>query len=140
MNLFNRIHDLYIASPNTTAPGFSHSQGAMYLSRSWHGPARGMDLPTRAAKLGEIWRQLNWLEAELHDTRARQREQAEGVGRRLEVELGVCKLAPGGHVPVSREMTAVPMALVMLSVLRRERVVARHGRAGPLPARGSLQL
>merc|ERR1719230_1236425 len=23
-----------------------------------------MDLPTRAAKLGEIWRQLNWLEGE----------------------------------------------------------------------------
>lgn len=58
-------HDLYIASANTTAPGFSHSQGAMYLSTGWHGPARGMDLQTRAAKLGEIWRQLNWLEAEV---------------------------------------------------------------------------
>jgi len=64
MELLGRIHDLYIASPNTTAPGFSHSQGAMYLSTGWHGPARGMDLPTRAAKLGEIWRQLQWLEAE----------------------------------------------------------------------------
>jgi len=65
MELLMRIHDLYIASPNTTAPGFSHSQGAMYLSTGWHGAARGMDLPTRAAKIGEIWRQLCWLEAEL---------------------------------------------------------------------------
>jgi len=65
MELLCRIHDLYIASANTTAPGFSHSQGAMYLSTGWHGPARGMDLQTRAAKLGEIWRQLNWLEAEV---------------------------------------------------------------------------
>ena len=65
MELLCRIHDLYIASPNATAPGFSHSQGAMYLSHGWHGPARGMDLPTRAAKLGEIWRQLTWLEAEV---------------------------------------------------------------------------
>jgi len=65
MELLCRIHDLYIASPNTTAPGFSHSQGAMYLSKGWHGAARGMDLRTRAAKLGEMWRQLNWLEAEV---------------------------------------------------------------------------
>jgi len=65
MELLNRIHDLYIASPNCTAPGFSHSQGAMYLSTGFHGAARGMDLPTRAAKLGEIWRQLNWLEREV---------------------------------------------------------------------------
>eukprot|EP00941_MAST-03F_sp_MAST-3F-sp1_P004549 g4549.t1 len=65
MELLVRIHDLYIASPNCTAPGFSHSQGAMYLSYGWHGAARGMDLPTRAAKLGEIWRNLNWLEAEV---------------------------------------------------------------------------
>lgn len=27
MELLCRVHDLYIASPNTTAPGFSHSQG-----------------------------------------------------------------------------------------------------------------
>lgn len=64
VELLCRIHDLYIASPNTTAPGFSHSQGAMYLSTGWHGPVRGMDLKTRAAKLGEIWRQLHWLEAQ----------------------------------------------------------------------------
>ena len=65
MQLLCRVHDLYIASPNCTAPGFSHSQGAMYLSNGWHGAARGMDLPTRAAKLGEIWKQLSWLEAEV---------------------------------------------------------------------------
>ena len=63
MELLIRVHDLYIASPNCTAPGFSHSQGAMYLSYGWHGAARGMDLPTRAAKMAEIWKQLNWLEA-----------------------------------------------------------------------------
>ena len=63
MELLIRVHDLYIASPNCTAPGFSHSQGAMYLSHGWHGAARGMDLPTRAAKMAEIWKQLNWLEA-----------------------------------------------------------------------------
>jgi len=61
MELQIRVHDLYIASPNCTAPGFSHSQGAMYLSRAWHGEARGMDLKTRAAKLEEIWKQLTWL-------------------------------------------------------------------------------
>ena len=65
MELFCRIHDLYIASPNCTAPGFCHSQGAMYLSTGWHGPARGVDIATRAAKFGEIWKQLSWLEAEV---------------------------------------------------------------------------
>merc|ERR1711933_208167 len=54
MNLMIRCHDLYVASPNCTQPGFSHCQGAMYLSFGWHGPERGMDLPTRAAKLAEI--------------------------------------------------------------------------------------
>ncbi|KAL3920686.1 MAG: hypothetical protein SGPRY_005165 [Prymnesium sp.] len=62
MDLMCRIHDLYIASPNCTAPGFSHSQGAMYLSKAWHGAARGMDAPTRAAKIAELWKQLCWLE------------------------------------------------------------------------------
>jgi glutathione S-transferase len=40
MELLCRVHDLYIASPNTTAAGFSHSQGAMYLSTGWCKPAR----------------------------------------------------------------------------------------------------
>ena len=44
MELLIRVHDLYIASPNCCAPGFSHSQGAMYLSFKWHGKARGMAL------------------------------------------------------------------------------------------------
>uniref|UniRef100_A0A7S1MGU6 Glutathione transferase n=1 Tax=Alexandrium catenella TaxID=2925 RepID=A0A7S1MGU6_ALECA len=61
MNLMLRIHDLYIASPNCTAPGHSHSQGAMYLSYGFHGPARGMDLKTRADKIAEIWKQLTWM-------------------------------------------------------------------------------
>lgn len=61
MHLLVRMHDLYISSPNCTAPGFSHSQGAMYLSTEWHGKERGMDLATRAAKLAEIWKQLGWL-------------------------------------------------------------------------------
>lgn len=65
MRLMIRVHDLYIASPNCTGPGFSHSQGAMYLSTEWHGKARGMDLPTRAAKLAEIWKQLGWLNRSL---------------------------------------------------------------------------
>lgn len=61
MELVIRCHDLYVASPNCTAPGFSHSQGSMYLSYGWHGAARGMDLKTRAAKLEEVWKQLNFL-------------------------------------------------------------------------------
>ena len=37
----------------------------MYLSNGWHGAARGMELKTREAKIGEIWRQLTWLEAQV---------------------------------------------------------------------------
>merc|ERR1711941_153324 len=48
-----------------TGPGFSHSQGAMYLSYGWHGPERGMDLKTRALKFAEIWKQLTWLNANI---------------------------------------------------------------------------
>merc|ERR1712187_1014646 len=39
--------------------------GAMYLSFGWHGPDRGMDLPTRAAKIAELWKQLSWLESQI---------------------------------------------------------------------------
>lgn len=63
MELLCRVHDLYIASPNITQPGYCHTQGAMYLSTGWHGAVRGMDLPTRADKIAEIWKQLSWLEA-----------------------------------------------------------------------------
>ena len=63
MNLFIRIHDIYISSPNCSADGFCHSQGAMYLSTAWHGARRGMDIATREAKIAEIFKQLTWLEA-----------------------------------------------------------------------------
>ena len=63
MNLFIRIHDIYISSPNCSADGFCHSQGAMYLSTAWHGARRGMDIATREAKIAEIYKQLTWLEA-----------------------------------------------------------------------------
>ena len=63
MNLMIRCHDLYIASPNCTAEGFSHSQGAMYLSAAWHGARRSVDVASREAKIAEIWKQLVWLEA-----------------------------------------------------------------------------
>lgn len=65
VQLFCRIHDLYIASPNCTQPGFSHTQGSMYLSpyeTKWCSAVRCMDKPTRAAKLAEIWKHLTWLE------------------------------------------------------------------------------
>ena len=65
MNLYIRIHDLYIASPNCTQPGFSHSQGAMYLApyETKHCPAvRCMDRPTRAAKIAELHKQLRWFD------------------------------------------------------------------------------
>ncbi|MDA8539150.1 glutathione S-transferase family protein [bacterium] len=65
MELLCRIHDLYIASPNITQPGYCHTQGAMYLSTGWHGAVRGMDLRTRADKIAEIYKQLSWLEAQV---------------------------------------------------------------------------
>lgn len=65
VNLLVRCHDLYIASPNCTQPNFAHTQGCMYLAPhvTPHCSAeRVMDAATRAAKLAEIWKQLNWLE------------------------------------------------------------------------------
>lgn len=63
--LFIRLHDIYISSPNCTEPGFAHTQGCMYLA-PYETPfcpaARAMDRPTRAAKLAEIWKQLNEIE------------------------------------------------------------------------------
>ena len=46
VNLIVRCHDLYLSSPNCTQPGFSHTQGAMYLApyETPHCPAeRAMD-------------------------------------------------------------------------------------------------
>eukprot|EP00406_Dinophysis_acuminata_P038537 CAMPEP_0179357852 /NCGR_PEP_ID=MMETSP0797-20121207/78622_1 /TAXON_ID=47934 /ORGANISM="Dinophysis acuminata, Strain DAEP01" /LENGTH=195 /DNA_ID=CAMNT_0021073083 /DNA_START=10 /DNA_END=595 /DNA_ORIENTATION=- len=63
MELIMRCHDLYVASPNCTAPGFATA--SMYLSNGWHGEARGMDLATRAAKFTELWKQLTWLNQNL---------------------------------------------------------------------------
>ena len=80
MNLLIRVHDLYIASPNTTAPGCSHTQGAMYLSNEWHGAARGMSNEARAAKLAEIWRQMHWLEVRRRRRRRRRGREECAVG------------------------------------------------------------
>jgi glutathione S-transferase len=68
VQLFCRIHDLYIASPNITQPGYSHTQGSMYLApyaTQWCPAERVMDMKTRTDKLAEIWKQLSWLEANL---------------------------------------------------------------------------
>lgn len=66
VRLLIRMHDLYVASPNSSQPGFSHTQGAMYLApyETPFCPARRcMDNPTRAAKIAELHKQLTWLEA-----------------------------------------------------------------------------
>ena len=68
VGLLNRVHDLYIASPNCTQPNFAHTQGCMYLApfeTRFSSAARAMDRPTRAAKLNEIRKQLAWLEANM---------------------------------------------------------------------------
>ena len=65
MRLSVRIHDLYIASPNCTQPGFTHTQGAMYLApyETKHCSAdRTINRGDRASKLKEMWSQLVWLE------------------------------------------------------------------------------
>jgi hypothetical protein len=64
MHLIIVCHDLYVASPNSTMPGFSHTHGAMYLTpvpTSFCPAARVMDRPTRAKKIQELWEQLKWL-------------------------------------------------------------------------------
>merc|ERR1712113_815885 len=68
MNLLIRVHDLYIASPNCTQPGFAHTQGCMYLApvvTKFCAKERVMKRDVRAAKLAEIWKQLNWLEGNI---------------------------------------------------------------------------
>ena len=67
VHLVVRCHDLYIASPNCTQPGFSHTQGCMYLPSVPNAQIsidRCMDIKTRAAKLAELNKQLNWMEKE----------------------------------------------------------------------------
>ena len=68
MRLVVRVHDIYLASPNAHAArpaGLNvHTMGALFIdppdpSRP---DARALDRPTRAAKLAEVWRQLDALE------------------------------------------------------------------------------
>ena len=65
VNLIVRCHDLYIASPNSNQPHFSHTQGCMYLDpypTPFTPEKRTMNVNTRAAKLAEMFQQLSWLE------------------------------------------------------------------------------
>ena len=50
------MHDLYIASPNSSNSSVTANQGAMYKS------VDVIDGPTRAAKVAELWKQLGVLE------------------------------------------------------------------------------
>merc|ERR1719478_1604504 len=69
MQLLCRVHDIYISSPNCTAPGFSHSQGAMYLppyANKQVAAVRCMpDRSVRAGKIAELWKQRTWLDEKL---------------------------------------------------------------------------
>jgi len=70
MGLLVRIHDIYIASPNCTQPGFAHTQGCMYLGPKespYCPPWRVMKRDRRAKKLAEMFQQLTWLEANIDD-------------------------------------------------------------------------
>jgi glutathione S-transferase len=65
VNLIVRCHDLYIASPNSTQPNFTHTQGCMYLDphpTAFTPAVRTMNVTTRASKLAEIFQQLSWLQ------------------------------------------------------------------------------
>jgi glutathione S-transferase len=64
MELVIRTHDLYLASPNSTQPGNTHTQGCMYLAPvgGTHGAVRSLDRASRASKLKECWTQLDHLE------------------------------------------------------------------------------
>ena len=66
VQLFVRIHDIYISSPNCNQPHFSHTQGCMYLDphpTSYTPERRTIPDPVvRASKLKEIYERLCWLE------------------------------------------------------------------------------
>lgn len=66
VQLFVRIHDIYISSPNCTQPNFSHTQGCMYLDPypTPYTPERRTmpDPAVRASKLKEIYERLCWME------------------------------------------------------------------------------
>ena len=50
--LLTQIHDLYIASPNSSNPAVTANQGCMYK------PVEVIDAPSRAQKVAECWKQL----------------------------------------------------------------------------------
>ena len=54
--LLTQVHDLYIASPNSSDPMVTANQGAMYKS------VEQIDAPSRAAKLAELEKQMDVLE------------------------------------------------------------------------------
>ena len=59
MNMIIRTHDVYIASPNSTQPGASHTQGCMYLPTQGR---RKIEPKERESKLAELWKQLEVLD------------------------------------------------------------------------------
>lgn len=54
--LINQVHDIYIASPNSSDPSVTANQGAMYK------PVDIIDAPARAGKVAELSKQLRVLE------------------------------------------------------------------------------
>jgi glutathione S-transferase len=64
MALFIKIHDTYLSTPNCTQPGFTHTQGCMYVPPPIEGvqQPRTMGLAERAAKLCEVNKQLDFIE------------------------------------------------------------------------------
>jgi len=64
MNLFIKIHDTYLSTPNCTQPGFTHTQGCMYVPPPIEGAAqaRSMGRAERAAKLAEMNKQFDVIE------------------------------------------------------------------------------
>lgn len=64
MNLLVKIHDTYLSTPNCTQPGFTHTQGCMYVPPPLEGviQPRSMGRAERAAKLREVNKQLDQLE------------------------------------------------------------------------------
>ena len=69
MDLVLRTHDLYLASPNCTQDGFTHTQGCFYVPPKLAAPPRPqhrwIQRSARAAKLAECWKQLDVLEGML---------------------------------------------------------------------------
>jgi glutathione S-transferase len=68
--LLQRVHDIYLSSSSCSQPGFSDTQGSMYLpptgaDTKWCPAHRAMDSGSREAKLREIFQQLRWVDNEL---------------------------------------------------------------------------